>query len=79
MRGNIDTCTISLKMYIQNESELRIPSVSVHSFSLICEIRVIRKLLNMVMRKKSGSFYFGSGDFSTFSKLILNIKLSLAS
>ena len=72
MRGNIDTCTISLKMYIQNESEPRF-------LSLICEIRVIRKLLNMVMRKKSGSFYFGSGDFSTFSKLILNIKLSLAS
>jgi hypothetical protein len=62
MRGNIDTCTISFKMYIQNESELRIPSVSVHSFSLICEIRVIRKLPNMVMRKKSGSFCFGSVD-----------------
>jgi hypothetical protein len=38
MRGYIDKCTIVLKMYIQNESAPRIPSVSVHSFSLICEI-----------------------------------------
>jgi hypothetical protein len=62
MRGNIDTCTISLKMYIQNESEPRFSSVSVDSFSLICEIKVITKLPNMVMQKKSGSFYFGSVD-----------------
>ena len=60
MRGNIDTCTISLKMYFQNEAEPRIPYVSVNSFSVICEIRVITKLPNMVMRK-SGSFCFGSG------------------
>jgi hypothetical protein len=65
MRGNIDTCTISLKMYIQNESEPRFPSVSVHSLSLLCEIRLIRKLPNMVMRK-SGSFCFGSEDCAIF-------------
>jgi hypothetical protein len=70
MRGNIDTCTISLKMYIQNESEPRFPSVSVHSFSLICEIRVIRKLPNMVMRKKSGSFCFGSVDCAIFQPFL---------
>jgi hypothetical protein len=63
--GNIDTCTISLKMYIQNESEPRFPSASVHSFSLLCEIRLIRELPNMVMRK-SGSFCFGSEDCAIF-------------
>ena len=59
--------------YIQNESAPRIPSVSVHSFSLICEIHGNAEEWFVL-------FWFGRlCSFSTFSRLILNIKLSLAS
>jgi hypothetical protein len=71
--ANIDKCTIFLKMYIQNESAPRIPSVSVHSFSLIYEIHGNAEEWFVL-------FWFGRlCRFSKFSRLILNIKLSLAS